>query len=260
MPDHARRGRRGDPQASPRGTLVWECVTRLAEERAALVGRPLRVVDLGGGTGGIAVPLAGLGHHVTVVDPSPDALASLERRLREAEAPDTARHLVAVQGDSTTLDTLDLGAGADLVTCHGVLELEDDPARALADIARALAPGGVLSLLVAQRLAVVLARALAGRFAQARTALLSEDGRYGEQDPVPRRYDAQSLSRLVEAAGLHVDDVQGLRVFADLVPSAFIDSDADREGLLALEHAVAEHPDGEFLGRLGSALHLSAHR
>ena len=46
--------------------------------------RPLDVVDLGGGTGVMAIPLAARGHRVTVVDPSPDALASLERRTAEA--------------------------------------------------------------------------------------------------------------------------------------------------------------------------------
>jgi hypothetical protein len=44
------------------------------------------------------------------------------------------------------------------------------------------------------------------------------------------------------------------------VPSSFVDSDADRNALLELERAVAEHPDADLLGRLGSALHLLARR
>lgn len=259
MPEDSRR-RRGSLAGSPRTALLWERVTAVAAEASAQLGRPLRVVDLGGGTGGIAVPLAALGHHVTVVDPSPDALASLDRRVRDAGIPDAARHLEAVQGDSATLARLDLGPGVDLVTCHGVLELADDPAATLADIARALAPGGLVSLLVAQRLAAVLARALAGRFAQAQTALERPDGRYGDADPVPRRYAPAELAELVVAAGLEVVDSRGLRVFTDLVPSSYVDSDADREALLALERAVAEHPDADLLGRLGSALHLLARR
>lgn len=260
MLEDSRRGRRGSLTHSVRTAQLWERVTAAVAQRAEEIGRPLQVVDLGGGTGGIAVPLAGLGHRVTVVDPSPDALASLERRVRDAGLVDAAEHLVAVQGDSTTLAALDLGDGADLITCHGVLELDDDPQRTLADIAAALAPGGVLSLLVAQRLAVVLARALAGRFDQARTALHSEDGRWGAADPLPRRFDAPALARHVEEAGLQVLDVQGLRIVSDLVPSTYLDGDADREALLALERALAEHPDGDVLGRLGSALHLLARR
>ena len=60
---------------------------------------------------------------------------------------------------------------ADVVLCHGVLEVVDDPAAALATIAEVLRPGGVLSLLVAQRHAAVVARAMAGHFEQARAIL-----------------------------------------------------------------------------------------
>ena len=44
---------------------------------------PVRVLDLGGGTGGQALRLVQAGHDVTVVDPSLDALAALGRRAAE---------------------------------------------------------------------------------------------------------------------------------------------------------------------------------
>ncbi len=47
----------------------------------------LDILDAGGGTGGFAVPLAGLGHNVTVIDPSPDSLAAAERRAAEMDVP-----------------------------------------------------------------------------------------------------------------------------------------------------------------------------
>ena len=61
---------------------MWHAVL----DAVAATGRDdaLRVLDLGGGTGGDAVRLATLGHQVTVADPSPDALASLARRAAEA--------------------------------------------------------------------------------------------------------------------------------------------------------------------------------
>ena len=46
------------------------------------------VLDIGGGTGGFAVRVAELGHRVTVVDPSPDALAALDRRAAESGVAD----------------------------------------------------------------------------------------------------------------------------------------------------------------------------
>ena len=85
----------------------------------AATGRAaLDIVDVGGGTGGLAVPFAALGHNVTVVDPSPDALAAAQRRAAEAGA-----RLASVQGEAASLDSL-VGP-ADLVICHNVLEYVD---------------------------------------------------------------------------------------------------------------------------------------
>ncbi|NLW99620.1 MAG: methyltransferase domain-containing protein, partial [Actinomycetales bacterium] len=71
------------PSHNVRTAAIWEAVHALAAARQRELGRPLVVLDLGGGTGGLAVPLALAGHHVHVLDPSPDALASLQRRASE---------------------------------------------------------------------------------------------------------------------------------------------------------------------------------
>jgi len=252
--EEQRRGRRGGVDTSVRTSAVWDSVRDLVTRRSGELGRPLRVVDLGGGTGGLAVPIAALGHHVTVVDPSPDALAALTRRAGVAD------RVVAVQGDAATLLEVHPSADADLVCCHGTLEVVDDPAATMRAVAAVLADGGYVSLLVAQRLAVVLARALSGHFAQARHALTSDDGRWGPGDPLPRRFDAAGVAALVSEAGLTVQDSHGVRIFSDLVPSAFIDSEDDRLLLLELEQAASRHPDYAFLGQLGAALHVLARR
>ena len=126
-----------------------------------------RIVDIGGGTGGFAVPLAELGHRVQVIDPSPDALAALDRRARERGR----RRPRSPASRATSSDLPSLVDEADLVLCHGVLEMVDDPAASLAAIAGVLRPGGHLSLLVAQRHAAVVARAMAGHFQAARELL-----------------------------------------------------------------------------------------
>ena len=75
-------------------------------------------------------------------------------------------------------------ASADVVLCHGVLEVVDDPAAALATIRAVLRPGGTLSLLVAQRHAAVVARAMAGHFAQALRTARRPGRRRGTAAPV----------------------------------------------------------------------------
>ena len=223
---------------SVRTALVAEAL------RAALVATgaqgPLDIVDLGGGTGGFAVPLAAEGHRLTVVDPSPDALASLERRAREEGVEDRVR---GVQGDAADLARLAAEGSADAMLCHGVLEVVDDPQEALEAMAAVLRAGGVFSLLVAQRNAVVLARALAGHLSDAHDALLDPDGRWGASDPMPRRFDETAVSELLETAGLAVHTVHGVRTFSDLVPSAFVDAEPGAaEALADLERTASQHP------------------
>lgn len=256
--DRPRPGaRRAGVGTGVRTAAVWAVVSEVARRRAAELGRPLRVVDLGGGTGGLAVPLAEEGHDVTVVDPSPDALASLRRRAEDSGVHD---RITAIQGDADHLADAVGDAPADLVCCHGILEVVDDPADAVAAIAGVLAPGGVVSVVAAQRLATVLAHALAGRFDRARAALEAPDGRWGSGDPLARRFDRDELVELLQAHDLAVTDAHGVRVVSDLVPSTCVDAEADRLALLALEDAIAAHPDAAVLGRLGAAVHVLATR
>jgi SAM-dependent methyltransferase len=234
--------------------VVWDVLRDALGEIAERTGRPvLDVVDAGGGTGGFAVPLAELGHHVTVVDASPDALAALERRTAEKGV-----QVRALQGDADDL----LGAvgtdAADLVLCHSVLEYVDEPAAAMGCLAQVVRPGGAVSVLVAARPAAVLHRALAGQFDEARRALTDPAGRWGDRDPVPRRFTREALVDLAAGAGLRPGDVHGVRIFADLVSSGQIDGDAAAtEALIALETEAATHP---VLRDLATQLHLLAHR
>jgi len=256
---------------SVRTAAIWESVHALASARQRELGRPLVVLDLGGGTGGLAVPLAVEGHHVHVLDPSPDALASLQRRaaeqgLRTTEpgAGSGTGTITAAQGDADTITDAaavrDLVGGRviDLICCHGTLEMVDDPEGTIRAMAAILAPGGALSLVTSGRLAAVLGRVLAGQFVQAQRALISRDGRWGDADPMPRRFDIDTLHTLLTSSGFAVESVQGVRIFADLVPSAYIDTDAERRALLELEAAAAEHRP--LLGELGAAIHFVARR
>lgn len=253
MPDEQRPPRRG----TVRPTAVVSAVASLATELSADLGRPLDVLDLGGGTGGVAVPLGEAGHHVTVVDPSPDALAALRRRAHESRIED---HVVGIQGDGDSLGAVLGDRQVDLVCCHGTLEVVDDPAATLAAAAAALRPGGRLSLLVSGRLAVVFAKAIAGEFAQARAALTDPSGRWGSTDPLPRRFDVDQLESLLTDAGFTDVTVRGTSILGHLVPAAHIDSDADRAALAELDDLLVTGPGRDFLRTLGNGLHVLARR
>lgn len=231
-----------EQRGSVRTAVVWDAL------ESALAGGPRDVVDLGGGTGGFAVRLAESGHRVRVVDPSPDALAALARRAREVDL-----EVSGLQGDVADLVEV-VGAGsADVVLCHGVLEVVD-PALALARIGEVLRPGGLLSLVVGQRHAAVITRAMAGHFQQARALL-------DDRDPVDprtgRRFTADEIRDLLADHGFGAVAVHGVRVFADLVPAALVDQEPGAAAALVdLERAVAERP--EYLP-LATQLHVLAH-
>ncbi len=189
----------------------------------------IRVVDLGGGTGVIAISLASLGFGVTVIDPSPDALASLERRTRDAALAGRIRGL---QGDASDLVELVGRGSADLVICHRVLEVVDSPMGALRSIADVLGPDGALSLVVAQRRSSVLSQALAGHFASARRTWAD-----------PERFDHDQIIDLVTSAGLNASASHGLGAVADHVPEALIEAESGAyEELTQLEREISQDP------------------
>ena len=228
-------------RSAARTAVVWDAL-RTALADAAGPDGVAGVVDIGGGTGGLAVRAAELGHRVTVVDPSPDALAILARRADESGV---AERVTAHQGDLGTLAGLVPAGGADVVLCHGVLEIVDDVPAALGAIAGALRPGGVLSLLVNQRHAAVITRAMAGHFGQARAILDPDpDSGSGPVGGSGRRFTAEEITTVLDGAGFDTRAMHAVRVFVDLVPSSLVDLEPGAaERLVELEQAVAGRPE-----------------
>jgi SAM-dependent methyltransferase len=243
---------RRTPRTAARTAVVWEVLRSSLASRAAATDA-LQVLDIGGGSGGFAVPLAELGYAVTVVDPSPDSLAALERRAAEA---DVAASIVARQGDAGDVVEL-LGADSvDAVVCHSVLEVVDDPAEALTSVATVLRPGGVASILASNRAGAAIARVAAGRLGEAREIIASSTGTLAAGDSLHRRFSIVELHELIVAAGLTPKTSHGVRVFADHAPQALLDIDPQAMAdLIALEHAAAEDP--AYLA-IASSLHVLA--
>lgn len=227
---------------------MWQVLRR----ELARTDRPLNALDVGGGTGGFAVPLARAGHTVTVVDASPDALASLTRRAAEAGV---GERVSAVQGDGDGLADLIPSQSIDLVLCHSLLEVVDDPHKVVTALAATLRPGGAASVVVANRVAAVLAKAIGGNLAAAALLVASPDGRGDARDRLRRRYSAETATALLDDCGLSVEQIHGVRIVADLVPGTVAESEP--EALAAFELALAGTPPYR---DIATQLHLLARK
>ena len=215
----------GLPAVSGRNRLVWRLLVDAVLAAGERSADAPRVLDCGGGSGSFAVPLAQAGAAVTVVDISADALATLTRRAAEAGVAD---RVDARQGDVESLGEVAPAESFDLVLAHGILEAVDAVPAAFAAIAATVRPGGLLSVLVGNPVASVLARALAGDLAAALAELRALDASFGPPGP-------SAVLALARDAGLLVEQVHGVGVFSELIPGSALDLPGAADALAELE-------------------------
>lgn len=118
--------------------LMAQVVAALEREITGAGGGP--VLEVGVGTGRIALPLAARGLSVFGVDIGVEMLAELLRKQAAVDAPAVA--VWVCRADATTLPVSDGAFGA--VVASLVLHLVPDWRVAVAEMLRALRPGGVL--------------------------------------------------------------------------------------------------------------------
>jgi 2-polyprenyl-3-methyl-5-hydroxy-6-metoxy-1,4-benzoquinol methylase len=199
------------------------------------------LLDCGGGSGTYAVPLAVDGADVTVIDISADALATLSHRAAEAGV---ARRVHPIQGDVESLAELVGGRRFDLVLAHGILEAVDNVAAAFTGIAGAVRPGGLISFLVNNPAAAVIARALAGEPQIALAELHDLDANAARIGP-------DAVEQLCRDAGLVIEGKHGIGVFSDLVPGSALDHPGARDALDRLDaDAAARSPFADIAARV----------
>ena len=229
---------------TPLGRLRSELAWRNLEPHLPRAGAaPPRALDLGAGTGEMALRLAAAGFSVTLVDGSP---RMLERAVNVAASRGLS-HRIACR----TLDldggglASDLEDGAfDLVLCHDVLEYVTSPEAILRTARAALSADGRLSLVVRNRAGEVLKRLLRGEDADAALGLFASrrarEDLYGLE---LRLLDPGEVRDLLRAAGLRVVAERGVRVVADHLPGRASGGDEAFDRVLRLELRLGESPE-----------------
>ncbi|SMQ15769.1 Methyltransferase domain-containing protein [Streptomyces sp. Ag82_O1-12] len=196
------------------------------------VGQRLRVLDVGMGQGTQALRLARAGHQVTGLEQDATMVA-VAREALAGEPEGIRERMRIIEGDGRDTGVHFLPGSFDVVLCHGVLMYVEEPDPLLAGLARMLAPGGLLSLLVRNGDALAIRPGLSGDWSGALAAFdtTAYRNRLGLDVRADRLKDLTSTLAGI-GAPLHV--WYGVRVFTDTAPDD-AQAPADVETLLAVE-------------------------
>ncbi|GAA0625574.1 methyltransferase domain-containing protein [Streptomyces crystallinus] len=214
-----------------------ELVARQLDEQIAArfpVGQRLRVLDVGTGQGTQALRLARAGHTVTGLESDPEMLR-VAREALSTEPEGIRERVRLIEGDGNETGVHFLPGSFDVVLCHGVLMYVQEPDAMLAGLARMLAPGGLLSLLVRNADALAMRPGLAGDWAGALSSF--DTDAYTNRLGLAVRADRlDTLTRTLDGIAAPLHAWYGVRVFTDNVPNGMQLPAADElDRLLAAE-------------------------
>lgn len=226
---------------TPEGRLRLDLAFANLQEFLPQATRPLHALDLGCGTGALAVRLAQLGFHVTLMDASLPMLDFAERSAREAGV---TGGVALTHGQASQLATLFPAASFDLILCHNVLEFVEDPCAVLRTAARALRDSSaMISVLVRNRPGEVLKAALLnGDLAAAELNLNAEWGDESLYEGKVRLFTAAGLHAMLLESSLAVTAERGVRVISDYLPPGVSRND-DYQRIFDLERKLGMRPE-----------------
>lgn len=230
------------PGGRLRDALTWRHLQPLLPP--ADPAEPPLILDAGCGPGRMTARLAALGYRVLALDPAA-AMLALARARTAALPPGAAARVELAQADLAAVPGLVAPASCAAIICHNVLEFVPDPAAAIATLAGALRPGGIISILTLNRWSEALRAAVTTHDPAAVQAALDRRVLHEEMTGGERRMnDADEIAGWLAGQGVAVVGLHGIRVLSDYL------GDASYEQQLAVELAVAARADGPF-ARLG---------
>lgn len=237
-----------DYTSSPWGRVRYAVVEETLSREVSRLGTRLRILDVGGGDGMDALPLATAGHQVTVLDQSRHWLDEAERRAESAGV-----QVRAIEGDLSSPPAL---GAFDLVLCHFVLQYLPAGTKDLQTLAEFVRPGGILSVVLPNPVGMVLRQLVSAGPTSALSELRAETKRAVLFDHDVRKIEMSELEDALTAVGLSVVRRYGTRIANDLLTddAAKIETEYFND-LLQLELALC---DREPYVRIGGMYQLIA--
>jgi len=214
----------------------------------------LLALDIGGGPGTMAVRLARLGAHVTLLDTSVPMLDLANGAALEAGVTDRIK---LQQGDATELERLFPAHSFDVILCHNLLEYMDDPCTVLrAACGRLRDASSILSVLVRNQAGEVLKSAIQlGDLEAAKNNLTAEWANESLYGGKVRLFSPEKLRTMLTAASLAVIAERGVRVVSDYLRQTVSENEPQR--IFQLERTLGQRSEFSAVARY---THFIAHR
>jgi S-adenosylmethionine-dependent methyltransferase len=226
---------------TPEGQLRLDLTFANLQDFLPQSKKSLRGLDLGCGTGAIAVRLARLGFHMTLLDASP---AMLDFAIGAAQEAGVTERIAVKHGDAAQFASLFHDEPFDVILCHNILEYVDYPCAVLRSAARALRDSSsIMSVLVRNQAGEVLKSAIKdGDLAAAEQNLTAEWGHESLYGGRVRLFTEKSLRAMLLESSLAITAERGVRVLSDYLPQK-VSRKEDYQRILQLERKLGSRPE-----------------
>ncbi|WP_117233779.1 tRNA uridine 5-oxyacetic acid(34) methyltransferase CmoM [Vibrio maerlii] len=237
----------GSDKGGIRQTIVWEELSdALTELGVSSIdthdGKPLELLDAGGGLAQVSQKIAKLGHNVSLCDLSSEMLQLAKQDIEKAGLLEQYRLIHSpVQEIDQHLDSQ-----VDLVLFHAVMEWLVDPKTALEKVLEQVKPGGIASVMFYNHHGLVLKNVICGNIPHVLKGM-----------PHRKRFKLQPQKGLmpeevyqwIEEVGFTIKGKAGIRSFNDYIGNMEYMGDYEFEDVLALERQLCRQEPYLSLGR-----------
>lgn len=226
----------GSSKGRIRQALLWDELEPLIKQ----CNKPLlKILDVGGGQGQMAIQLAKQGHDVTIVDHSHVMIDEAKKNAEIEMANITFIHSAAQELSVIYHQQFDL------VLCHAVLEWIADQPNFILTLKKLIKPNGYLSLMFYNKTALLFKSITLGNFGYV-SANLNKRKKKTLSPDFP--CEPNTIYHLLAQNNLLIIEKQGIRVFNDYVMAKPL-RDAKFDELLTLERQFCKIDPFLSLGR-----------
>ena len=244
---------------TPYWRLYEEVEWQILRKHISPLGKGAKVLDAGGGTGRLTVPLAKMGYYVILLDTS---VCMLNVALEKIKNEDLDVHVDVLKGDIRYLDMFN-DETFDLVLALGdPLSYCTDYERALKELSRVTKLKGKVIISVDNRLSIIrriLERAspeesIENILRRMNKALkILEKGDFEREYPI-HAFTPDELRSLFEKCGLRIVEIAGLLSFIDLLPPSIRDKVIEERKEDILKIVLKEYKNETLLWSAGHIL------